>query len=41
MGGPRQDKGAKTYSSRPAKKEKQIDPDNPFAAALMGLKQGD
>jgi ATP-dependent RNA helicase SUPV3L1/SUV3 len=40
-GGPRQDKGAKTYSSRPAKKEKQIDPDNPFAAALMGLKQGD
>lgn len=40
-GGPRQDKGAKTYSARPAKKEKQIDPDNPFAAALMGLKQGD
>ncbi len=35
------DKGAKTYSSRPPKKEKQIDPDNPFAAALMGLKQGD
>ncbi|AHD01462.1 helicase-related protein [Leisingera methylohalidivorans] len=40
-GGPRQDQGAKTYSARPAKKEKQIDPDNPFAAALMGLKQGD
>ena len=40
-GGPRQDQGAKTYSSRPPKKEKQIDPDNPFAAALMGLKQGD
>ncbi len=36
-----QDKGAKTYSARPPKKEKQIDPDNPFAAALMGLKQGD
>ena len=35
------DKGAKTYSARPPKKEKQIDPDNPFAAALMGLKQGD
>ncbi|UWQ27574.1 helicase-related protein [Leisingera sp. M523] len=40
-GGPRQDQGAKTYSARPARKEKQIDPDNPFAAALMGLKQGD
>ena len=33
--------GGKTYSARPPKKEKQIDPDNPFAAALMGLKQGD
>ena len=30
--------GAKTYQARPAKKEKPIDPDNPFAAALMGLK---
>ncbi|WP_420584278.1 helicase-related protein [Ruegeria sp.] len=30
--------GAKTFSSRPPKKEKAIDPDNPFAAALMGLK---
>ncbi|CRL11983.1 Superfamily II RNA helicase [Phaeobacter italicus] len=40
-GGPRQDQGSKTYSARPPKKEKQIDPDNPFAAALMGLKQGD
>ncbi len=30
--------GAKTYQARPAKKEKKIDPDNPFAAALMGLK---
>ncbi|MEL6566521.1 MAG: helicase-related protein [Pseudomonadota bacterium] len=32
--------GAKpqNFSSRPPKKEKQIDPDNPFAAALMGLK---
>ncbi|MGD9864202.1 MAG: helicase-related protein [Pseudodonghicola sp.] len=32
--------GAKTYSARPPKKEKPIDPDNPFAAALMGLKTG-
>ncbi|MEX0338595.1 MAG: disulfide oxidoreductase, partial [Arenibacterium sp.] len=29
---------AKNYSARPPRKEKQIDPDNPFAAALMGLK---
>ena len=36
-GGPRQ-QGAKNFSARPPKKEKQIDPDNPFAAALMGLK---
>ncbi len=40
-GGPRQPQGAKNFSARPPKKEKQIDPDNPFAAALMGLKQGD
>jgi ATP-dependent RNA helicase SUPV3L1/SUV3 len=40
-GGRPEQKGAKTYSSRPPKKEKQIDPDNPFAAALMGLKTGD
>ena len=26
------------FSARPPKKEKAIDPDNPFAAALMGLK---
>ncbi len=32
------DRGAKTFQSRPPKKEKPIDPDNPFAAALMGLK---
>ena len=31
-------KGAKTFEARPPKKEKAIDPDNPFAAALMGLK---
>ena len=40
-GGPRdrdQQKGAKTYSSRPPRQEKKIDPDNPFAAALMGLR---
>ncbi|TNF20689.1 MAG: disulfide oxidoreductase [Rhodobacteraceae bacterium] len=35
--GPRQDGGAKTYQARPEKKDR-IDPDNPFAAALMGLK---
>lgn len=35
-GGPRQDK-AKTFQSGPAKSDK-IDPNNPFAAALMGLK---
>ena len=32
-----QAKGAKTYSAKPGKSDK-IDPDNPFAAALMGLK---
>jgi ATP-dependent RNA helicase SUPV3L1/SUV3 len=31
---------AQTFSARPAKKDKPIDPDNPFAAALMGLKDG-
>ena len=29
---------AKTYEARPPRKEKPIDPDNPFAQALMGLK---
>ncbi|WP_093361386.1 helicase-related protein [Tropicimonas isoalkanivorans] len=29
--------GARVYQARPPKKEKPIDPDNPFAAALMGL----
>ncbi|MEP2640544.1 helicase-related protein [Roseobacter sp.] len=39
-GGPRgdKDKGAQRFSARPPKPEKKIDPDNPFAAALMGLK---
>ena len=36
-GGPRRDQGPKTFSSKPQKKDR-IDPDNPFAAALMGLK---
>ncbi|MEO1139210.1 MAG: helicase-related protein [Pseudomonadota bacterium] len=36
-GKPRRDDGPKTFSAKPAKKDK-IDPDNPFAAALMGLK---
>ncbi|MEM1429375.1 MAG: hypothetical protein AAGG09_07950, partial [Pseudomonadota bacterium] len=36
--GPR-DQNAKTYQARPPRtREKEIDPDNPFAAALMGLK---
>jgi len=38
--GERGQQGAKSFSARPPKKEKQIDPDNPFAAALMGLKTG-
>jgi len=36
-GGPRRADGPKTYSAKP-KKNDRIDPDNPFAAALMGLK---
>ncbi|MEL6120509.1 MAG: disulfide oxidoreductase, partial [Pseudomonadota bacterium] len=36
-GGKPQSKGPKTYSAKPNKSDK-IDPDNPFAAALMGLK---
>ncbi len=28
------------FSAKPPRREKQIDPDNPFAAALMGLKDG-
>lgn len=41
-GGPKGDRGnkAQNFSARPPKKEKAIDPDNPFAAALMGLKDG-
>ncbi|SDI53831.1 helicase-related protein [Lutimaribacter saemankumensis] len=35
--GPRREAGPKTYSAAP-KKSDRIDPDNPFAAALMGLK---
>ncbi|SNR55786.1 helicase-related protein [Puniceibacterium sediminis] len=34
----REDKGAKTFEARPPRREKPIDPDNPFAAALMGFK---
>jgi ATP-dependent RNA helicase SUPV3L1/SUV3 len=39
-GAPRGETAAKSqnFSARPPKKEKAIDPDNPFAAALMGLK---
>nr|WP_025044280.1 helicase-related protein [Sulfitobacter geojensis] len=41
-GGAKGDMGnkAQNFSARPPKKEKAIDPDNPFAAALMGLKDG-
>jgi ATP-dependent RNA helicase SUPV3L1/SUV3 len=42
QGGKRDDsrgrQGTKSFSARPPKPEKKIDPDNPFAAALMGLK---
>jgi len=37
-GGARDGK-AQSFKARPPKKEKAIDPDNPFAAALMGLKK--
>jgi ATP-dependent RNA helicase SUPV3L1/SUV3 len=38
-GGPRDNaQGGRKFEARPPKKEKAIDPDNPFAAALMGLK---
>ncbi|MFY9240768.1 MAG: helicase-related protein [Roseovarius sp.] len=36
-GKPQREQGPKTYAAAPAKSSK-IDPDNPFAAALMGLK---
>ena len=32
--------GTKSISSRPPKREKAVDPDNPFVIALMGLKGG-
>ncbi|MBJ3762083.1 disulfide oxidoreductase [Maribius pontilimi] len=40
QGGAKPQKGGKpqTHQARPPKREKAIDPDNPFAAALMGLK---
>ena len=34
----REDNKPKQYSARPQKKKDTIDPDNPFAAAMMGLK---
>ncbi len=37
-GNDRGDQKPKSWAAKPAKKEKPIDPDNPFAAALMGLK---
>ncbi|MEP5760089.1 MAG: helicase-related protein [Litoreibacter sp.] len=38
-GGHKGGKSSQNYSARPPKKEKAIDPDNPFAAALMGFKK--
>ena len=38
-GGKPQGGKAQNFSARPPKKEKAIDPDNPFAAALAGLKK--
>ena len=38
-GGKPQGGKGQNYSARPPKKEKAIDPDNPFAAALAGLKK--
>ena len=38
-GGPKGGGKPQNFSARPAKKEKAIDPDNPFAAALGGLKK--
>ncbi|MGB0902435.1 helicase-related protein [Halocynthiibacter sp.] len=37
-GNDRGDQKPKSWGAKPARKEKPIDPDNPFAAALMGLK---
>ena len=37
-GGPDKGNKPRNFQARPARKEKAIDPDNPFAAALMGLK---
>ena len=34
----RRDEGARSFEARPPKKTDRIDPDNPFAAALMGLR---
>ena len=36
--GERPQQGAKTYEARPPRAKDRIDPDNPFAAALMGLR---
>ena len=35
--GPGRDPKAESFQARPPRKEKLIDPDNPFAAALMGF----
>lgn len=38
-GKPQRDNKGQNFSARPPRKEKAIDPDNPFAAALAGLKK--
>ncbi|HCP81610.1 MAG TPA: hypothetical protein DIT67_08460, partial [Octadecabacter sp.] len=38
-GKPQGNNKAQNFSARPPRKEKAIDPDNPFAAALAGLKK--
>ncbi|WP_238365298.1 helicase-related protein [Mesobacterium pallidum] len=37
-GKPRREEGPRSFSAKPDRKKDKIDPDNPFAAALMGLK---
>jgi ATP-dependent RNA helicase SUPV3L1/SUV3 len=39
--GPGRDPKAESFQARPPRKEKLIDPDNPFAAALMGFKKSE
>jgi len=40
-GKPQRDQKPRNFQAKPPRKEKKIDPDNPFAQALMGLKTND